>query len=327
MGSPTPSSSQATLRPDLATVMEFNLEMDRLGFIGLRVLPVVETDLQSDNPGKIPLEQLLKGADLSRTPSGGYSRDNMKFDKWSYATEEYGREAVVTRRLARQYANYFDAETVAMMRARDIVLREQEKRAAALVYDTSVYTGSDYTTAATAVWSSLSSAKPVTDVRNAKFKVWNKTGLWPNVVIMNQKQFEYCRATAEVVDLIASSGAGSPTRAAQITKQMLAEVFAVDEVLVAGSAQDTADEGQARSISQIWGDGYCSVARIARGIDIQEPGLGRTFHWSDDGSVVGGAVETYYEEEVRADVVRVRHDVDEVLMYYQCAHLINTVLS
>lgn len=327
MGSPTPSAALSTLRPDLAAVMEFDLEADRQGFIGLRVLPALNVNLQSDNPGKIPLEQLLKGANLERTASGGYSRGTMKFETWSYATEEWGREEVVSRRLKNVYRNYFDAETIAMLRCRDTVLREQEKRIAAIVQDATVYTGSDYTTAATAVWSDASNAKPITDVKNAKFKVFLKTGMWPNSVVMNKTQFEHCRMTAQVIDAIASSGAGSPAKAADINAEMLARVFAVDEVLVAGSAKDTADEGIARTIAHIWSNSYVHVARLAKTNDVQEPALGRTFHWSEDGSEIGGAVESYYSDEVRADIIRVRHDVDEKLMYYQCAHMINTVLS
>jgi hypothetical protein len=60
---------------------------------------------------------------------------------------------------------------------------------------------------------------------------------------------------------------------------------------------------------------------------MREPCIGRTFHWSEDGSQVGGAVEEYYSDEVRADIIRVRHDTDEVIMYPQAGHLLSNITS
>lgn len=327
MGSPTPGTTLTTLRPDLRSMIEFDLERDRKGFIGHRLLPVINVALQADSPGRIKLEELLKGGDLSRTSSGGYSRGTLKFEKWAYATEEWGREEVVTKRLARLYSNYIDAEAVAATRARDMVLREREKRVVALVQDTGVYTGATLATAATAAWSTLASAKPITDVRNAKLKSWALTGLWPNIVAMNLEQFEFCRATAEVIDHIASSGAGSSVKASDVTARMLAQCFAVDEVLVAGGSKDSADEGQTRSIAHIWNRTSVSVARIATSNDVQEPCLGRTFHWTEDGSTEEGTIEEYEDPTTRSHVIRCRQETDEVLMYHQCAHLITGVLA
>ena len=58
---PSPSTALATLRPDLGgSFEEFDLAMDRQGFIATRVLPVLEVAKASGVFGKIPIEQLLK---------------------------------------------------------------------------------------------------------------------------------------------------------------------------------------------------------------------------------------------------------------------------
>jgi len=100
-------------------------------------------------------------------------------------------------------------------------------------------------------------------------------------------------------------------------------VFDVDYILVAGASKNTAKEGQATVFANIWSDSYCSVARLCTSQDIREPGLGRTFHWGSDGSQIGGTIETYRDETIRGDVVRVRNQVHEKVLYTECAHLIS----
>ena len=64
---PSPSSSLATLRPDLAaSFMEYDLEANARGFIGHLVLRVLGVALQSSPFGKIPIEQLLANPETRR---------------------------------------------------------------------------------------------------------------------------------------------------------------------------------------------------------------------------------------------------------------------
>lgn len=325
---PSPTASLATQRPDLAGCLtEFDLAMDRMGFIGLRVLPVLEVAQQAGNYGKISLEQLLQNRETVRAPGGGYNRSQWKFTPATYSTQEHGVEEVVDDREAKMYANYFSAEEVATQRAFDAVLRNHEKRVAEKVFNASTWTGSALTTAVSTEWSSASSATPITDVNAAVKKVWDGTGLWPNALIINRNVFRNLRTCTQILDRIASSGAGYPTRAQDVTTAQLAAVFDLDMILVAGSAKNTANEGQTASISSIWPDEYAMVCRIPTSNDIREPGLGRTFHWGEDGSVIGGLVETYREEGVRGEVVRVRHDVGEDILYTECGHLLSNITA
>jgi hypothetical protein len=51
------------------------------------------------------------------------------------------------------------------------------------------------------------------------------------------------------------------------------------------------------------------------------------FHWSEDGSSPGGTVESYRDEIVRGNIIRVRHDVDEVVLYAQAGHLLSNITT
>lgn len=323
MGSP--SSSLATLRPDLGTMFEFDLEMDRRGFIATRVAPVLEVASQAGTFGKIPVEQLLETAETSRAPGSNYSRGNWKFTTASFATQEHGREEVVDRREARMYREYVDAEMVAAARATDAVLRNAEIRMASMIFNATTFTS--FTTSVGTEWSTASSATPIANVKAAAESVWSQCGLWPNALIVTRHVFRNLRVCAEVIAAIAASGAGDKATQGRVTEQQLAEVFDLPYIIVAGGTKNTANKGQTAAFDKIWDDEYAMVCRIAETNDVSEPCLARTFHWGEDGSSIGGTVESYYEEAVRGDVIRVRHDVDEILMYTECGHLLSNITA
>lgn len=324
MGRPT---SNVQLRPDLAGTMEqIDLDADRQGFIGLKIMPGFEVAMSGGVFGRIPLAQLLKTSATNRGPRGEYPRDGFEWDTLSYACQEHGHESPVDDRLKKTYREYFEAETVAARRARDRVLRNHEIRVASALYDTTVYTGTLATAAGTA-WSTSATADPIAKVNDAVQAIYDRTGVWPNAIVMSRKAFRACRMTAKVIDAITSAGAGSAAKQGDINPQLLAQVFDLKYCFVAGGAKNTANEKQTATIASLFDNTYASVLRVAETNDIAEPCWGRTFHWSEDGSMLGGAIETYREDGIRGDVVRCRMDTHEKVIYPEMAQLITGVLS
>jgi hypothetical protein len=323
---PAPTTSLATLRPDLGgSLEEFPLAMDRQGFIGLEVLPVFEVPEQAGAFGRIPIEELLQNRDTERSPGSGYSRGRFKFTPDSYVTAEHGAEEVVDDKLARMYRNYFDAELIAAQRARDIGLRNHERRAAAALFNATTFAAQ--LTSISDEWDDAANADPIGDVETAARAIWARTGLWPNALIINRTVFRNLRLCEQIIERIASSGAGAPTRAADINVGHLRSVFDLDKILVAGSAKNTATEGQTVAVESIWSNEYAMVARVAMSQDIAEPCIGRTMHWGEDGSEIGAMIESYRSEEVRADVIRARHEVQNKILYVEAAQLLDNVTS
>lgn len=332
MSNPTPSTTLATLRPDLAPFVEFDIQRQREGFIWNQVAPAVNVALAADSPGKIPVEQLLQGADGTEdrhAEGADYARITSTFDDFSYSCQEHGLEEAVSKRTQARYANIFDAFSWATARTAARVQANQEARVASLLYNTSVWNGAGLTTGITNEWDAnhITDAVPITDVENACRKVWAGCGMWPNALILNMEQFRNLRLLDTVKAAISASGAGFPTRASDITREMLAAVFNLDYIIIAGAARNTAKKGKSASFSHFWSSEYAMVARVATSSDMAEPCVARTYHWTGDGSSLDGTVETYYDEARRSDIVRVRMDTDEVVMYPECAHLLSNVTT
>lgn len=319
-----PTSSLVTLRPDLRSLEQFDLEMDRLGFVTLKVLPVFEAPEQHGPFGRIKLEQLLRVPDTRRAPKGNYARDDWEFDTISYTTVEHGFEERVDDNEAAMYANYFDYELVCANRATDAVLRSQEVRGCSILQNTTTFTSqtTDATAAGGYAWSNYAAATPIENVETAVRAVWTRTGIWPDTLVLEKHTFRDLRLCREVIDAVRSSGAGELSVVQNITVDMLRRVFDLNKIYVAGSATNANQPSQTRSINSIWSQTYALVCKTPDTNDIKEPCLGRTFHWAGDGSNIGGTFETYREESVRGDIVRCRHQTDEKLIYTEMGQLL-----
>ena len=319
---PSPSSSIATLRPELAgSMMEFDLEADRDGYIAQRVAPVIEVAKPSGLFGKIPIEQLLKTRDTARAPGSGYARGSFTFTSQSFACEEHGAEEPVDDREAQMYGDFFDAEVIAAQRARHAVLQNYEERVETLVFNASTWTA----TTITHEWDDAANAVPISDVETAVQAVYTASGLWPNALIINKKVFRNLKKVDEIQALV-SSQSFMDIRPGEIGVKHLEAVFDL-MIIVAGGTKDTAVEGQTASPGPLWSDEYAMVARVATTSDPREPCVARTFHYAEDGSEIGGAMESYRDETVRGDVIRARNDVDELVLYTEAAHLLDNVTT
>lgn len=325
---PAPTAALATQRPDIQEAFqEFGLGEDQLNFIGDQVLPVFEVPTQAGNSGRIPLEQILQDTDTRRNDRGTYNRITWKFSPDTYDCEEHGLEGPVDARTRAKYANYFDASVITAAIVRDRVLRAREQRIADAVFNATTFTSQ--TTNVTNEWDKnhASDATPIINVNDAVNAVYDRTGIWPNALIINRKVFKNLKLLDDIKEAIAASGAGDPNKQSDITAQMLAQVFDLDRVIVAGGAENTADEGQAASIGQIWSSEYAMVTRVATTRNYQEVCLGRTFHWNEDGSTPAGTIESYEENATRGEIFRCRMDSDEKLIYPEVAQLLDNVTT
>lgn len=321
---PSPTVSLATLRPDLAgSFEEFDLLSNQLGFVGLSAFPVFETAQATGTFGRITDAELLKTQNTLRAPGSPYSRSKTRFQTDTFVTRDHGHEEPVDDNEAKMYAEYFDAEMVAARRARHAVLLNHERRVIDLITDTGVWTGAALTTAVSNPWTSIGSGTPVANVSAANAAVYAGIGQPANAVIMSWNRFNACRNTEEFLERVKYSGTDARNR--NITRDVMAQVFGVDFVFVAGGVRNTADEGQNAVKASMWPDARVMVCRVATTEDIRETCIGRTFHWGEDGSQIGGVLESYRDETVRGDVIRCRMQTDEKRLYVAAGHLLTSV--
>ena len=304
-----PKGDSAVYRPDLGQVVMEYVEGPTMGFIGLEVMPVFETSKQASTYPVIPKEALLSISDVSRAPRGTYNRDDWVYETGKYATVEKGTEEPIDdgeRALFGQVAPGL-TDLIATQRAWKKILRAQEKRIADKVFNSTNFTAH----AVANEWDDAANATPIEDVNDGIISLRQQCGMLPDALIIAYSTFRRLKECDQIVDRLKYTFPGIDVN--RMTSEQLAAVFDVPRVLIGGEVYNANGKGLDASIMDIWDDEYAALVKISGGLDIREPGVGRTFLWTED-SPENPIVESYREENRRSDIIRVRHHVDECLM-------------
>lgn len=306
---PTYKKDTAIYRPDLgASVMEYYDELPS-GLIGLEVMPIFRTAMQSASYPVIPKEALLKISNVDRAPRAAYQRDDYQMERGYFATREKGKEELLddSERALLDQEDPGLAEEIATRRAYAAIMRSQEKRIADIFNNASNFATNDVATA----WSAYSTADPVSDVLDAKATFKSQCGMEPNAIIMTKTVRNHVVRCSAVKDLIKYTFPGIDI--ASMTEGQLAQLFDVPMIKIANAVYDSAGKGVSASIGDIWASTKVWLVRVSASPDLGEPSVGRTFLWTAD-SPQNPVVEQYRAETNRSDVFRVRHHVSEELI-------------
>jgi hypothetical protein len=320
---PRPTSATTIQRPDLgALVYEHVIGAADRGFICLDLLPIFEVLEQSGDYPVIPFEALLKLQPTSRAPRGAYNRGDYEFETGTYACKENGWEEPVDDVERKLYRRFFDAEVVAALRATDIVLRSQEARVAAKVFNVSNIT---QTSAVTTEWNTSATATPREDVAAAMEAMRAVGQLNPNVLVISQKVFNSLMLSKQVTDAFRYGSVPFEIQPMEARKKALAMFFNIDKILVGGAIKDSAKKGKPFSSADIWDDEYAGLFRVSLGgPDLRDPCIGRTFLWTAD-SPQNIVTESYREEQTRSDIYRVRQYTDEAFVFTGAGYLLSNI--
>jgi hypothetical protein len=103
---------------------------------------------------------------------------------------------------------------------------------------------------------------------------------------------------------------------------VVAKALELDKILISGKKYNGGKKGQAVNLTSMWGTETVLLANIQGG-DFNVGGIGRTLCWTEDASGLY-VVETYREEKLRKDIVRVRQNSTEKIIDTNEGELITT---
>jgi len=306
-----PESTSVTFRPDLAAeVREYDSAKAAKRFIARKVAPIFESATCEGGYPIINRENFKKPVSTKRTNRGKYNRITGQFGKGTYDCEENGLEYPVDDRMRRKYSHILDAEAAAAKIARYQILLNQEIRVAAAF----AAAGLTNTNVATA-WSTTASAVPLDDIMTQAENLEDACGIgreWLSLIIPRADYREMMK-TDSVVDRV-KYVYGKSVIPALLPVAEVASCLGIKEVLIAAGGYDSKEEGVAESNTQIWTAGVIYLGVFCdEGDPLEEPSAARTILWTGD-SPESPVVESYREEDSRGDIIRVRHDTDEVMI-------------
>jgi hypothetical protein len=303
-----PESTSVTLRRDLsATAQEFDTSTAANKFIGRKAAPIFQTPEASETYPVMKRENFKKPAETARAEGGAFNRIVGEFGKGTFSCDEHGLEYPIDDRRRKRYATFIDAEQAAT-RILWYQMRMAHERRVAALYSGAGLTNTNVVTA----WSTVASADPANDVIIAANKLADACGCdisELSLVIPRADLLEALRTDA-IVEQVKYTYPG--IRPAQLSAAQFAAIIGIKQVLPATGAYDSAIEGETESNSQIWTAGIMYLALLAEDNDpLEVPSAFRTMLWTASAPELP-VVETYREEKVAADIVRMRDDTDEV---------------
>lgn len=163
-------------------------------------------------------------------------------------------------------------------------------------------------TSVTNKWSDYGASDPFTDIEDGLDTVQGLTGRRPNKFVMGQIVWRRLKHHPDFIDRI--KGGATANAPAMMTKQMLAAMVEVDEVLVGQASYRSSAEGASLTLARIIDDDFLMLY-TPTSPSMLEPAAGYTFIWE---TAVAGRRGPLYVRKIREE--RPRRDVIEAHCYF-----------
>lgn len=255
----------------------------------------------------------LDAPDSKRAPRSDYNRIDWNVTTDTYLAEQYGLEGEIDDEERKNAASPLDLDVDTTEIVTDMVLNNREKRIADLVLSTAVVT-QNTTLVGVDQWNDPAS-DPLDDVKTGRTTIYTGApGYTPNSFLIGYLVFESLKQHPDIKEIV------KYTERAIITRQILAAVFEVDEVLVGKVMRRTSKEGLADAFSDVWGkdallfykENRPSLKRASFGYQMRQNDL-RVFR--------------YREDKRDTDVIRVSEKQDEKIVSAPLAYLIKAATA
>ena len=260
-------------------------------FIATKVFPIVPVDKQSDLYFKYTKEDWFRDdakvrADGAEAAVSGYglTTDN-------YYAQVYAVKKAIGDQLMANFDSPLDPLRDGAKFTAQLMLNRLEAQFVTDFVTTSVW-GTDYEGVASSPtgnqfiqWSDLANSDPIQNIEAAKAKILSTTGFEANKLVLGYDVYRVLRNHPDIIDRVKYTGRDVPDT------QYLAQLFGLDEVLVAKAVKNTAAEGQTGSFSFSFGKSAILV-HSAPNPGLLMPSAGYSFQWRGVSEGLGLTVGT-----------------------------------
>ncbi|HNC51246.1 MAG TPA: phage capsid protein [Accumulibacter sp.] len=207
------------------------------------------------------------------------------------------------------------AKTVSLLTG--LVLLDREIRVANLVFNTSNFSaGNQATLSGTSQWSDFTNSNPL----DAMLVALDVPLIRPNTVVLGQQVWTKVRQHPR---LIQAANASAQTGGA-ITRQDLADLLEVKNVLVGTGFQNTAKKGQTPTYARVWGK-YAALLFVSEDqANADQPTYGFTAQF---GQRVAGTIPDQRKGLRGGQIVRVGESVKEVIAANDAGYLFAAAIA
>lgn len=170
-------------------------------------------------------------------------------------------------------------------------------------------------------WDDELNGDPIGDIDTGINTIEDAVGLTPNIAWCDSKTWRILRKHPKILERVLYGGENA--NPAQISTSAVASIFGLDDIVVAASLKNTAQEGQATaSLSRIWGEDFYLSYRAPRP-GIKTISFGYRFTWRPfSGSRNGWVVKRWREDKRSSDLVQVEKWYTQKIVSASCIYRI-----
>jgi hypothetical protein len=306
---PAPWLAKAMMKFDPATQ----------GFIAGSVARTLSAQEKSGTIGAITSQSTMARTESTvRAPGTAFKRGSVEGEGITYECVSYGFENPVPDEDIQFYGSQAEALMSGGMVVRGKMLTDLERRVAAMIYNTSTFTGA-------ALYTDVSGSNPwataasnvISTVTAAKEKV-RKSGSRANALIIGE---------ATLQNLLLNDGVkarfpGATMISEEMLRANLAAIFGIKYLFVGGSVYNSANEGQTKVTADVWSSSYAMIAKVAETDNPTEACVARTVSWSAMGKGTDAMVSIYREPQTASTVIQSSMYTDEIIIDSSFGHLL-----
>ncbi len=282
-------------------------------FVADRVFPNVPVQKQSDryfvyNRGDFYRDTMAKRAPGTESAGDGFKVDNTP----SYFCDKWALHKDIDDDLRANADDPLNLDRDTTLFLAQKAMLNREASFVTNYFTTGVWTGAGVDVSGVSAspagnsvlqWNDANST-PITDVKNYASTVQGATGYRPNKLVVGRQVWDKLSEHPDIIARIQYSS--SNTNPAIVTKQAVAALFEIDEVLVMEAVKNTAAEGATDAVSFIGGKSALLVY-AAPNASIMQPSAGYTFSWTGllGAGAMGGRTKTMRLDWLNSDRVEV----------------------
>jgi PAS domain-containing protein len=290
-----------------------------LGFVAPRVFPIVSVDKQSDRYYVYPKgdwfrDEAQKRRSGAESVGSGYtlSSDTYYADVWAIHKD-------IDDQLRWNADPAIDLERDATEFVALRILMRMEREWTSTFFTSGVW-GTDSTPAA--LWDDYASSDPIGDILTASTTMLQATGYRPNKLVLGLHVFNALMHHPDIIDRY------KYTQSAAVTEQLLAQLFRVNEVIVAEGVYNAAQEGATDDMQFIHGKHALLVYAPERA-GLQVASAGYTFAWRNLMGSIGkpAVVRKFRMEPIRSDRIEGEAAWDHKVVATDLGYYFNSVVS
>lgn len=236
------------------------------------------------------------------------------------STEDHGLDDVVPNDDIANAAEGLDPLGYATESLADLLALGREKRVADTVFAAATYpTGNKKTISGTDQWNDTTNSDPITEISDAL----DVPVIRPNKMVLGQAVWTTLRRHPKIIQAVNMVGGDT---AGMASRQAVAELFELEEILVGKSFSNTAKPGQSVALSRLWGK-HCSLIwsdRLAVTPNSNRITFGITAQFA---SIVSGTMDEPKIGLRGAQRVRVGESVKEVITANDVAYFLENAIA